>query len=222
MTEETAVSVLRQSSRKVGRLYPVLMDKDGNVIDGQHRLEADPDWPRIKLNHIGSERERLLARLISNVCRRTMPAGEKSEMLERLGKIYIKEGEKPARLGFRIAEETGMSYRWVMKYLPNHLKENPGLGGPSLHLIEFDKRKGNMDIGKVAHRATLDITKLLSGSEETSVLVRSYANASFVNLMLEKAIYERYERVAGRLGIAPETIISNTMIMTLKEIEKVT
>jgi ParB-like chromosome segregation protein Spo0J len=128
-TEEPAVSDLKHSSERVGRLYPVLLDKQGNIIDGRHRLAADTDWPAIRLDHISSEKERLLARLVSNVYRRTVSASEKRETLERLGRIYIEEGEKQGKLAHRIAEDTGMSYRWVMKYLPEHLKTRPGLGG---------------------------------------------------------------------------------------------
>lgn len=125
VTEVSAISDLRLSSQRVGRLYPVLLDKEGNMIDGQHRLAADADWPKIRLDYITSERERLLARLISNVCRRTVPPEEKSEMLERLGRIYLGQGERPGKLAYRIAVETGMSYRWVMKYLPNDMKTKP-------------------------------------------------------------------------------------------------
>ena len=110
MAEEPAICDLQYSSRRVGRLYPVLLDKDGNVIDGQHRLAADADWPKIKLDDICSERDRLLARLIRNVCRRTVSFNEKREILERLGGIYQEEGEKCGKLAQRIAEETGMSY----------------------------------------------------------------------------------------------------------------
>jgi len=36
-------------SEKIGQLYPVLVDAEGNVIDGFHRLEADPKWRTEKL-----------------------------------------------------------------------------------------------------------------------------------------------------------------------------
>jgi hypothetical protein len=47
----------------------VLLDKHGNVIDGKHRLVADANWPKMKLEHVESEDDRLIAILISNVCR---------------------------------------------------------------------------------------------------------------------------------------------------------
>jgi len=45
-------------------------------------------------------------------------------MLERLGEIYQKEGVKPGEIAHKIAEETGMSYTWVMKYLPEKFKDD--------------------------------------------------------------------------------------------------
>jgi hypothetical protein len=125
LAKEVEISDLRLSSKTVGRLYPVLLDRDGNVIDGKHRLAADESWPKIKLEHVGCERERLLARLISNVCRRTVSSSEKSDTLARLGRIYLEAGERPGKLAYRIAQETGMSYRWVMKYLSDALKARP-------------------------------------------------------------------------------------------------
>jgi hypothetical protein len=55
---------LRFSGERVGQLYPVLLDKHGNVVDGLHRLKADPNWPKMRLGSIGSDEQRLVARLI--------------------------------------------------------------------------------------------------------------------------------------------------------------
>jgi hypothetical protein len=220
-TQEPEASDLRHSSEKVGRLCPILLDKDGNIIDGQHRLAVDADWPAIRLDHIGSEKERLLARLVSNVCRRTVSSSEKRGILGRLGRIYIEEGEKREKLPDRIAEETGMSYRWVMKYLPQHLKTRAGLGGPSTGLWKLDKCKEKYNISKVARCATLDHAMLLSTLQGRSVVVRTYTNASFVNLTLDKRIYEKFETLAGLLGVKAETLIGNVIILTLKELEKI-
>lgn len=219
-TEESSASDLRLSSKKIGKLYPVLLDRDGNIIDGQHRLAADANWPSMRLSHIGSEKERLLARLISNVCRRTVSAEEKQQALEDLGRVYLKEGEKPGRLAYRIAEDTGMTYRWVMKYLPEQMKSRPGLGGPP-KLDRLDKSKEEIDMCKVERRSTSLLANLLSGNQERVVVVRTYVNASFVNLTIEKKFYESFEKLADKLNIAPQTLINNAMLMVLKEIENI-
>ncbi len=212
MAEDSSISNLKLSSQKVGRLYPVLLDREGNIIDGEHRLAADQDWPKIRLDYVGSERERLLARLISNVCRRTVAPEEKAEMLERLGRIYLAQGEKLGRLATRIASETGMSYRWVMKYLPNKMKAKPGIGGPKQVVLPAKS--------EVAHRATMDFATLVSRIPEKAVVIKTYTNASFVSLTLEKRIYENYARIAEQMGVTPETLIGNVMILMLNEIKK--
>ena len=222
MAKEVEISDLRLSSKTIGKLYPVLLDRDGNVIDGKHRLAADESWPKIKLEHVGCERERLLARLISNVCRRTVSSSEKSDTLARLGRIYLEAGERPGKLAYRIAEETGMSYRWVMKYLPDNLKVRPGLGGPALlGNRKVYKCKEENNLCKVARSATVDLEKLASARHGTKFVVRTYVNADFVSLTLEKKLYQEFERVAARLGSTAETIIGNAMILILKEIDKI-
>jgi len=105
MNEEDIVTYLKVSGERAGRLYPVLLDKHGNVIDGMHRLTADKKWPKITIENIETEEQRLIARIISNVCRRHIPAKEKMEMLGRLGEIYQKEGVEQGKIAYKIAEK---------------------------------------------------------------------------------------------------------------------
>ena len=104
MSRERVISDLKASCDRVGRLYPILLDRHGNVVDGRHRLAADENWPKMKLEHVETEEDRLVARLISNVCRRAVSAGEKSEMLGKLGEIYLSKGLKPGKIAYTIAE----------------------------------------------------------------------------------------------------------------------
>jgi hypothetical protein len=87
-------------------------------------------------------------------------------------------------------------------------------------LKEIYKCKGEYSISKVAAHATLDPAKLLLTLQEKSVVVKTYTNANFVNLTLEKRIYERFERLAELLGVKAETIIGNAIILILKELER--
>jgi hypothetical protein len=222
LTKKVEIRDLKHSSEKVGRLYPVLMDRDGNVIDGKHRLAADESWPKIKLEHIRSEKEKLLARLIANVCRRAVSNSEKEDMLARLGRIYVLEGEVLGKLANRISQETGMSYRWVMKYLPDDLKSRPGLGGPAkVDGKKLYKCKVQDDVCQVARYATIDFEKLVSTTQRKPLVIKTYANANFVNLTLEKKVYQDIERFAERIGSTAETIIGNAVILMMEEIEKV-
>lgn len=114
---------LKASKEIVGTLYPILKDAWGNIIDGFHRQRVDPKWPSIKLRHITDPVQLNMARLIANVCRREVPAQEKSELLGQIAKLT---GWTPKQ----IAEALPMKKSWVYQYLPHEYKERPGAGGP--------------------------------------------------------------------------------------------
>jgi hypothetical protein len=216
MDDEITVG-LKFSAERVGRLYPVILDKHGNIVDGLHRLTVDSNWPKIRLNHIESKEDRLIARLIANVCRRKVSAKEKREILRELGELYIKEGVKPGtELANKISEKTGMSYRWVMKYLPDNLKERPGVGGPSRR---FNLTKVRED--PVAQRATSQIEFLLSKPVERVLTVKKYSNVDFVQIMLDKRFYTNIEKLAENLGAPPDVIINNVLVWAVKRLTEI-
>lgn len=218
MDEEEITVGLKLSSRRVGKLYPVILDAHGNIVDGLHRLEADPNWPKIRLNHIASDKDRLVARLVANVCRRRVSAEEKSQMLGELGELYVKAGFKPgAEIARKISEDTGMSFRWVMKYLPDKLKERPGIGGPSRHL-SLAKVKDTVYECRVANRATLQIEILLSEPIEKVLTVKKYANVNFVQVMLEKRFYAKVEKIAENLSTTPDVILNNVLVLAVRKL----
>ncbi|MEM1538946.1 MAG: hypothetical protein QXW82_03800 [Candidatus Bathyarchaeia archaeon] len=209
------ISELKTSSKRVGKLYPVLLDKHGNVIDGLHRLEADSNWPKIRLDYIESEEERLIARLVANICRRSISAEEKRKMLRELGELYVKAGvRRGTMLANKISERTGMSYRWVMKYLPDDLKERPGVGGPSSRFT-LEKLR---DCNPVAQRATFPLDFLLLKSKKRVLTVKKYANVNFVQVMLDKRFFINIEKVAEGLGTTPEAIINNILVWAVEKL----
>jgi hypothetical protein len=119
-------------------------------------------------------------------------------MLSRLGEIYLNEGVKPGEIAHKIVKKTGMSYPWVMKYLPDKYKERPGLGGP--------KDWGNIDKCKVLRRRTEFLNDLLSPPRRKGVLeIKKYANTHFVNVVVEKSFYEEFEKTSSELGVPTET-----------------
>jgi len=218
MSRKEAILELRASSKRVGRLYPILLDRHGNIIDGLHRFEADENWPKIVLENIGTAKEKLIARLISNVCRRHVSAEEKSALLERLGEVYFNEGVEPGKIAYEIAEETGMSYRWVMNYLPDKYKARPGLGGPSKALSLY-KSEGQTQKGKGSRYVTLEDKLFLSAPQQKILTIKNYANTGFVNIVLEKRFYMKVEKIAEKLGTKPDIVINNTLLLTLKKLE---
>ena len=107
---------LAKSSKKLGPLVPILKDKNGNIIDGFHRQNANPDWPTITVESVDSDAKLELARLATNFCRRRL---EPSEIQNRLSFLVGKCGMKPEE----ISEQTGISLTTIYKYLPQDLKD---------------------------------------------------------------------------------------------------
>jgi len=124
-----------KKSKKVGQLYPVLVDAKGNVIDGVHRLEADPKWRIEKLPEIDTEEKLLVARCVANWHRRQVLREEKEEWINSLARIYKKQGLKiggrdpetqqylPNEITSKISEVTGLSEYTVRSYLSQEFKD---------------------------------------------------------------------------------------------------
>ena len=193
---------LKCSSERIGQLYPILVDYHGNIIDGEHRFSVDEKWRKVRLEHIKTEKDRLIARIISNTVRRSVPSKEKTELLERLGEIYLNEGVKPGKISHKIMEETGMSYRWVMKYLPYRFKDDAQSERAS----------------SVAHRAAGENPEFEEPPKGT-VMIKVYTNANFVNVMLEKKFYRQLEEKAKKLETTPDKLIYNALLLTLKKLK---
>jgi DNA repair exonuclease SbcCD ATPase subunit len=126
----------KKSTKVVGQLYPVLVDKAGNVIDGAHRREADPNWRTEVHPEIDTEEKFLVARSVANWHRRQVSAEEKAEWINALAELYRKQGYKVKgkktvikggytntnEILIKIMENTGLSQSTVGKYLSNEYK----------------------------------------------------------------------------------------------------
>ena len=117
--DEKLVEDLRRTKKLFGALYPVLLDPEGNVIDGRHRLAADPDWPKVTVDWLSDPISAKMLKLISNTARRDVSAEEKTRLLGELAE----DTELTPRA---LAQAIGMSYSWVLKYLPEKYKDWKG------------------------------------------------------------------------------------------------
>ena len=124
-----------KKSEKIGQLYPVLVDAKGKVIDGFHRLEANPNWRTEKLLGIDTEEKLLVARCVANWHRRQVSREEKEEWINGLARIYKKQGldvygtrkgsagAPPNEILDKIVEVTGLSRDTVKEYLLDRFKQ---------------------------------------------------------------------------------------------------
>lgn len=196
---------IEESSRKIGRLYPVLEDHYGNIIDGEHRLEIDSEWPRVRLQHIVTEKERVVARLVSNVCRRSVSSEEKTSILRTMSEILLKENIEPGEIAKKIAEETGMSYRWVTKYLPREYKDD----AQSERASSDAQRKPAPQIW---------LTKLLERPQTTLVRTNRYVNSEWSIYSVKHDLDEKIEVVAKTLGTTRGVLVQNILEEMLRRV----
>lgn len=124
--DKEIVERIKKSEAKVGQIYPVITDINDQIVDGQHRKEANPTWKTEKRTDIKTVKDRLKIRLVSNHARKSSMPETWKEDLEEYAKQYINEGLEPGEIGKEIARETGLPYRTVMKYLPSQYKRSEG------------------------------------------------------------------------------------------------
>jgi hypothetical protein len=193
---------LKNSSERIGQLYPILVDKYGHIIDGEHRLVANPNWKKVTLEHINTEKDLLVARIACNTIRRNATSREKTELLEKLGQMCINEGTPVGKVAYELMYQTGMSYRWVAKYLPKRFKNN--------------KRAHNRKRKKrfVARHATtpFDIEK----PPKDALKLCAYHNTDFVNVVMEKRLFKELEKKAAELESSVTDLLYMAIVRILK------
>jgi hypothetical protein len=194
---------LKSSSDKVGCLYPILLDANGIIIDGEHRFRANKNWRKIKLHNIKTERERLVVRIVANNIRRRVSSEEKIRLLGELGQALLREGVKPGRIAYIIAEETGMSYRWVAKYLPDDYKNKL-----QLERAKSTRSSANEKFNEVATE------------NNGKIVIKDYANTGFVNVVVERDFYQKIQNISAELGIPVETSIINALEQYMTKMKK--
>jgi hypothetical protein len=124
-----------KKSEKIAQLYPILLSKDGKIIDGFHRLEADPNWKTQTIEEIDTEEKLLVARAVSNWNRRQVSKEEKTEWINDLAEIYQKQGYKLVgkravisnittrnEIVAKIHEMTGLAYTTIMGFIDSKYK----------------------------------------------------------------------------------------------------
>ena len=100
-----------------------------------------------------------------------------------------------------------MSYRWVMKYLPEKFEDNVKSESATRPVTKNDSKCGVVSV------------ELTEPPKEKILTIQKYANTHFVNVMVEKPFYTKLERIAEKLETTPDVIISN-ILLTLKRLEE--
>lgn len=192
---------LKFSSKTIGQLYPVLVDYHGKIIDGEHRLKANENWKKVKVDHIITEKDRLLAKIISNNVRRNVSTKEKNELLGMLGEILLEQGVERGQIAYKIAKESGMSYRWVIKYLPDKFKDK----------LQSDRNRFKT-LRLVACHAS-GTNNFVNPPKDFMKIIK---NTHSVALIMKKSYFEKLEKNANDLGTTPINMIYNAIQLISK------
>lgn len=205
---------LKKSEDKVGQLYPVLLSKDGKVIDGLHRLKSDKGWRTETLEHIDDEEKLLLARAISNWHRREVPRSEKKKWINGLAKIYQEKGYKvegtpkqgrgavPNEIADKIAIETGLHRATVNDYLLDRFKQ-----------IKHTVKSPSRPIVSASQRIETELGSNYVERHEAEVLEKALEDPEFIVKAIEKApevLVTRPRPVVDREGYHMPTLDKTT------------
>ena len=161
---------LKKSGKKF-RLYPVLKDKKGNMIDGDHRLRADPNWKTEIVEGVETEEDLLSARCMANWQRRRLSAGEKTKLINDLAELYKNQGYKVLITGNELAKKivdvTGLSQPTVNKYLNNEYKVYSQKDRKRAPKISASERIMNKLGKEVAERHEKELTEKIMKQTKT-------------------------------------------------------
>lgn len=161
------ISFLKENKKLYGELFPILIDNEDKIIDGEHRKKAGWENTR-KLSEIDTRLKYLVARLSANTRRRIKPT-ELRDLLTQIADELVRTGKAPWReeeaaepwesrgrpivVPF-IMKLTGYSESTVRKYLPNRYKRG---SLPIKTPRERERYKGSETVNKYAKRSRLEI-----------------------------------------------------------------
>jgi hypothetical protein len=113
------VAKLRDSSARVGPQYPILTDANGRIIDGHHRDEADPSWPkkvatrRDGVTPIETDAEALALIAELDIRRPPMPEKTRKDIDRILGELATTNRIKRDRIEAELIHDASRSDRAI-------------------------------------------------------------------------------------------------------------
>jgi len=115
------VEGLKKSEQEVGQLLPVFVTEEGEIIDGFHRKQANPQWRKEVVEAVKTREDYLKARIAFNF-RRVVKGDEIKAMIIELADIQLGKGIPKGELAKRLAEITPYTEKYILKLLPARYK----------------------------------------------------------------------------------------------------
>ena len=109
------------------KLYPILKTKEGEILDGNHRLAADPNW-EVKEIDVKDPIEKVKIMMESNLNRRDVSKEEKKEWVDKVEEELKKQGKNYGKDS--IAKVLGVNSKTIYNWK----------GGTMSPPINFDRK----------------------------------------------------------------------------------
>lgn len=136
MSEELSRESLAKSEKVIGQLYPVLVNKEGKVLEGHHRLASNPKWKK-KVVETKTPIEDILVRMHAHH-RRRIPQEETRTLLIALAQQLKNAGIKKENIASEIVKIAPYSEGYIQRLLPYEYKkpEKVEAGKISAHISQ--------------------------------------------------------------------------------------
>jgi len=230
---------LKESIRVNGLLNPIVVNPKGVILDGVHRYRAcmelgiEPKYVIKKFNDPLEEKRFIIE---SNLMRRqltkfqrieaALPLIEIERELAKKRKLStLKKGDElpdPQKFGERgealelVAKKIGVSHEtirqalWLIENAPKEELDKLCRGEKSISRL-YMELKSRMERPTENHMPSY-VAKLLKPPKVNYTLkISKYRNSNLVVLMLERSIYEEFERNCRLLGAKPEHILTKAI-----------
>jgi len=118
--DEEVVQNLRRSRELLGELDEVILDQDGQPIDGKHRLKAYPGW---KTRTVQADRKTAILLRLHRNYRRTISKEETKALLYELALTLKNEGVPDELIAQEIVKLSPYSPQYTLSLLPKKFKQ---------------------------------------------------------------------------------------------------
>lgn len=218
--DQNVIKSIKTSSKKFGQLYPILIDSHNQIIDGEHRRVALNNAKTFKLEKIKTKKDRLEARLVANHARKGQHKSTWIPTLSELAKILEREGIE--KIGMHIAEETGLPYRTIMRYLPQEFKDEAQVKRASYPRNTQTKNK------LVKERLPIDSPtkdpeeilgyKINSNQPKPKIILQRFSNQPWKAVLIPKVFYEKLEKASIKRNLNIEEVITIAFMKLLEDL----
>jgi len=209
--DKNVIESIKQSYSKFGQLYPVLLDKNGVVIDGDHRTKAlRKKVETFTLKRIEKKEDRLAVRLIANHARKGNDKTSWALDLTEFAKVLKNQGF--SNIGQEISKITGLPYRTIMRYLPTQFKDlaqsrraSSPRSSTGVPLITSPL----LPIGNQKGMPLVSVTKKIKEFEKISteslpkIELKKFRNQSWKAIILRDKFFSEYIAVCNEAHVDP-------------------